>query len=383
MNRSWSMLELNDIPKVQNCPDTEKPHVKTATPLGDDSDKILEKKPMKRTSSWSKFNSFFSASKSPKRADSDSLDTTCYGKSTPQTMELFDNGQFLGDAYEEILMNQINSRFPQDDELPCDVDGGNMDRSRLGAKHLPQDAPQSGEGSLPRPEVYEQLLNDQINARFSSSGGSHRPRAVSLGSLISMADDSKEMAPISVNSIPLDRHRNNASDDDEHNFYDTSDTSDSTEETSNDGEDYGETLNEKKAEIEDSSPSGGMKRNVSFGTLQILEFPLILGDNPSCRYGPPTTLAQEHTEEIVLDVEEHEMTKRGNISKRYGGGSLYLPSHTRESLLRMEYGTSEKEIRKVRKEIRSIQRSREWTIRDQKIKVAMDSAGRKLKKWVS
>jgi len=369
------MLELNDIPKVQNCSDVEKAHVKT-TPLGDDSDKTTGKKSMKRTSSWSKFNSFFSASKSRKVTDPDSLDTTFHGKSTS---ELSDNDKFLGDAYEEMLMKQINSRCPwtpQDGALPCDADDGDMDRSRLGVKHSPQDTPQSSEGTLP--EVYEQLLNDQINARFSSSGDSHRPRAVSLGSLTS------ESAPISVNSIPLDRHRHNASDDDdEHNFYDADDSSDSTVETSNDGKNCDEAPNETKAEVEDSSPPGGMKRNVSFGTLQILEFPLILGDNPSCRYGPPTTLAKEHTEEVVLDVEEHELTKVGSISKRFGGASLYLNSHTRESLLRMEYGTSEKEIRKVRKEIRSIQRSREWTIRDQKIKGAMDSAGRKLKKWVS
>jgi hypothetical protein len=48
------------------------------------------------------------------------------------------------------------------------------------------------------------------------------------------------------------------------------------------------------------------KRCIAFGRLEIHEFPIILGDNPSCSDGAPLTVGWERVRHMVFDMEYYE-----------------------------------------------------------------------------
>mmetsp|Transcript_22221 Transcript_22221/g.33358 ORF Transcript_22221/g.33358 Transcript_22221/m.33358 type:complete len:185 (-) Transcript_22221:290-844(-) len=87
-----------------------------------------------------------------------------------------------------------------------------------------------------------------------------------------------------------------------------------------------------------SSRSIAAKKQVSFGTVDIREHNVRLGNNPSCSSGPPIALEWEARRSIVLSVDEFEV--RANRRTRE---ELVMPRHVREDILRRR-GYSRKEI---------------------------------------
>eukprot|EP00816_Leptocylindrus_hargravesii_P002038 CAMPEP_0196816240 /NCGR_PEP_ID=MMETSP1362-20130617/54274_1 /TAXON_ID=163516 /ORGANISM="Leptocylindrus danicus, Strain CCMP1856" /LENGTH=164 /DNA_ID=CAMNT_0042193491 /DNA_START=8 /DNA_END=502 /DNA_ORIENTATION=+ len=79
-------------------------------------------------------------------------------------------------------------------------------------------------------------------------------------------------------------------------------------------------------------------KKVSFGTVDIREHNVRLGNNPSCSSGPPIALEWEARRSIVLSVDEFEV--RANRRTRE---ELVMPRHVREDILRRR-GYSRKEL---------------------------------------
>lgn len=73
-----------------------------------------------------------------------------------------------------------------------------------------------------------------------------------------------------------------------------------------------------------------MTKSVAFGTIKILEFPLVLGDNPSCHHGPPIELSWNVTRSLQLDLNIYE----NNRQRRREGRELKLSPFQRYQRLR-------------------------------------------------
>ena len=66
-------------------------------------------------------------------------------------------------------------------------------------------------------------------------------------------------------------------------------------------------------------------QQVCFGEVQILEYPLILGDNPYCQ-GAPLQLDWKPTREDFLDIDFYEYTREPRRSKK----QLHMAAGERE-----------------------------------------------------
>lgn len=86
-----------------------------------------------------------------------------------------------------------------------------------------------------------------------------------------------------------------------------------------------------------------LKRNhVSFSTVHVRKHPLIMGDNPSCGSGPPTTLNWNFVEEEIYDVDDYEGMLRLR-PREYNNLVQVYTCHQRINILR-EKGYSKMEI---------------------------------------
>jgi len=127
-------------------------------------------------------------------------------------------------------------------------------------------------------------------------------------------------------------------------------------------------------------PAEEPKRKISFGSLQIYSFPRTLGDHPSCRSGPPISLAFEHIEEAIIDLEEHEMLKEYNRLCCRSRDDIYLSSEMRKWLLVVKGHYSMEDLIEARKDVDSIQRQREWSLKKHRLELALIKPKRKLQK---
>lgn len=136
------------------------------------------------------------------------------------------------------------------------------------------------------------------------------------------------------------------------------------------------------------------QRQVRFGNLQVREYPIMLGDNPSCSSGPPLTIEWNHTKEEVIPVGIYEFQRSlsttatannngkqtstrfqssssssntGRRSKRRHGLELKTSHIERERKLKTncQHLTND-EIEQVTKEVSKIQKLRQQTIQRQK-----------------
>jgi len=79
--------------------------------------------------------------------------------------------------------------------------------------------------------------------------------------------------------------------------------------------------------------------NVRFGSIQVREYPQILGDNPACTDGPSLSIGWEYQQLPSLSVNQFEKIRCRRINKR----GLLLSRKTREGRLR-SMGYSQHEI---------------------------------------
>lgn len=122
-------------------------------------------------------------------------------------------------------------------------------------------------------------------------------------------------------------------------------------------------------------------KGVTFDTLEVREFPIILGDNPSCEGGPPLTIdwGFDPDTHFAIDIEQFELMR----GVRRTSDKLKLDRPTRERVL-VTTGTTQKEIasciRKLRKDQHQRMVSRN---QDDSMHEKVENASRRFKKLVT
>lgn len=121
------------------------------------------------------------------------------------------------------------------------------------------------------------------------------------------------------------------------------------------------------------------KRSVSFGVLEVREYDMILGDNPSVSYGPPLQLGwnYNHLGSVSLDFYETNRHKRRTVRQ------MMMNYYYRKNALIHVWGYSEEEIKRVVKKINRDQMKRSLTnafMPTGKVEEVVQSAVRKSKR---
>lgn len=120
-----------------------------------------------------------------------------------------------------------------------------------------------------------------------------------------------------------------------------------------------------------------MKKNVSFHQIEIAQYPMELGDNPSAT-GAPITIGWEPQDTSVFGFEEYEGVKPPPRDR----ASMLMPSEARNNLL-LAQGVTMKELQRVAKENKKIQMQRSNSIGSIKwdtYNYAIEKTRRKIKK---
>lgn len=103
-----------------------------------------------------------------------------------------------------------------------------------------------------------------------------------------------------------------------------------------------------------------MIRSVSFCSVDVREYDRTIGDNPSCRSGPPLSLdwsySKKYEEPKALEQYELERQDRARSLRE-----LHVTKYRRRNLLSFNWGHSEEEMKSARKETRKLQRQRSMT----------------------
>lgn len=105
---------------------------------------------------------------------------------------------------------------------------------------------------------------------------------------------------------------------------------------------------------------GGVKPSVSFSNLQIREYDVTLGDNPSVSYGPPLSLGWEYRQEEVVPLEKYE-TARSQKHPRRKSSQLLMSYNVRKYLLLKTAGFSKTELLEAMKQVEKIQKERKMS----------------------
>lgn len=130
-------------------------------------------------------------------------------------------------------------------------------------------------------------------------------------------------------------------------------------ECSNESEATAETCESSSAATTISASKNGMKRVISFSTIEIREYNITLGDNPGGQNGPPVSLDWNYNKNLtqVLNVDLYEETRPPRRSRR----EMHMGSSVRNYLLIREQGFSLQDIRKAAKSAAAIRKQRHKT----------------------
>ena len=130
--------------------------------------------------------------------------------------------------------------------------------------------------------------------------------------------------------------------------------------------------------------------SVSFSTIEVREFPVIIGDNPSCAMGPPLSIDWDPDCELSIDIEEFEHYRNGqghDCCRRRTGEELRLDPDQRKYMA-LNAGSSNHDIANAVRQVGRDRRARRRSIHNNLSKpfyafdVAKESATRKLKRLI-
>jgi hypothetical protein len=107
--------------------------------------------------------------------------------------------------------------------------------------------------------------------------------------------------------------------------------------------------------MQDRKEVAEVSRTVSFGDIQVMEFPMELGDNPSVTRGCPLTIGWEMLRRTVYDVESYERLRPPE--RRRSSKQLRIPTEKRTQIL-LNQGHSLQEIASTAKTALKIKDSR-------------------------
>ena len=114
-------------------------------------------------------------------------------------------------------------------------------------------------------------------------------------------------------------------------------------------------------DVSSSSSGKKMKRSVSFVSVDVREYDRTIGDNPSCRSGPPLSLDWSYSKkyEQPKALDEYELEREPERVQHIDG--LLVNNYRRRNLLSFNRGHSEGEMKSARQETKKLQRQRSMT----------------------
>jgi hypothetical protein len=130
----------------------------------------------------------------------------------------------------------------------------------------------------------------------------------------------------------------------------------------------------------DTTKSDGARksREVSFHSISIRHYPMILGDNPAVSIGSPVQLDWDYHGEEKHDLDIYEVERRPRRKLRH----LVLSYYRRKDIL-LQAGYDENEMRSKERQLEKMKRQRKTTgffLPVSKLEEAFQSAGRKVKR---
>ena len=130
--------------------------------------------------------------------------------------------------------------------------------------------------------------------------------------------------------------------------------------------------------------------SVSFSTIEVREFSVVIGDNPSCAMGPPLSIDWDPDCELSIDIDEFEHYRNGqgyDCCRRRTGEELRLDPDQRKFMV-LNAGSSNHDIANAVRQVGRDRRARRRSIHNNLSKpfyafdVVKESATRKLKRLV-
>ena len=106
-----------------------------------------------------------------------------------------------------------------------------------------------------------------------------------------------------------------------------------------------------------AEPNGSRQKSVCFDTVEIREYPYILGDNPSVSAGPPLSIGWDPQDEFIVGFEEYEAGKPARPRDIYE----MRFDETLRLLILQSSGYTIREIAQAAIDVRIIQHHREET----------------------
>ena len=111
-----------------------------------------------------------------------------------------------------------------------------------------------------------------------------------------------------------------------------------------------------KIECESHSPKS--RRQVSFSTVEIRKYPIILGDHPDCSSGPPISIGWDYSDSIEVSLNLFEEMRPPRRHRR----ELVLPFRLRRELISKNCGYEEDQIRERLSEMKIVKKERQQTL---------------------
>lgn len=101
------------------------------------------------------------------------------------------------------------------------------------------------------------------------------------------------------------------------------------------------------------------RNNVSFHSVDVREYDRTVGDNPSCRSGPPLSLDWSYSKKYEKNLEEYEAERQNERAKKLS--QLHMNKYKRKNLLAFHWGHTEEDMKEARGSTRKVQRQRSMT----------------------
>lgn len=101
------------------------------------------------------------------------------------------------------------------------------------------------------------------------------------------------------------------------------------------------------------------RNNVSFNSVNVREYDRTIGDNPSCKSGPPISLDWSYSKKSEKSLDDYELERAA--SRVSSLRSIHLNKIKRRQMLSFHWGHSEEEMKTARKHTRKTQSQRRVT----------------------
>ena len=135
--------------------------------------------------------------------------------------------------------------------------------------------------------------------------------------------------------------------------------------------------------LKHSDSNSSSSKSVGFDSVCIRSYQQTMGDNPAVSYGPPISLDWDYEEHEDVNIDEYEFQRgfaRRNIQQ------MAISYYQRKAILTHDYGFTEEELKKAKKDANKIKLRRGVTnyfLPMMPVEDALASAGRKAKRMIS